>query len=388
MATLEELVRPLTRREIEAAIYQALARRGVTTTTWKPGAVVRTIVTATSVMLSALSALQAEVAKGGFLAFSKGAWLEVLAREGYGVDKSEGTFASTIVELVNGGGGVYSVDAGDLLVKSSRTGKTYRSTGAVSLGVSERAFVRVVATELGSGSSAEAGEIDAFETPLVGVTVRNIVPAIGQDAESDAQLQDRCSAKLGSLSPNGPRDAYRFAAFSAQTENGESAGITRVGASTDGTGRMDVVIATASGLAAGEVGNLTTPLGAVDEAIQTQVVPDGVTAVVRSARPKAIAIGYAVWLRPSVGLTVAELGEGVSAALTAYLATQPIGGSRKVSRGPGFVYVDALGAVIAEAMGLAHLIDLDLIEPAADVLCEADEAPVLGGLSANITVVG
>ena len=48
--TLEELITSMTVDEAKTAIYDALAARGVTTTGWKPGAVVRTIIAALAII--------------------------------------------------------------------------------------------------------------------------------------------------------------------------------------------------------------------------------------------------------------------------------------------------------------------------------------------------
>src|SRR5690606_22967724 len=136
MTTLEELTTPLTREEIEEAIYSTLAAKGVRTTSWKSGGVARTIITGTSIVLSAFSRLQALIAKGGFLDIAEDEWLTLVARHVYGVERIEGTFASGEVTLTNTGGGVFAGDAGDLVFSCSSgpaEGKTYRNTAAYSL---------------------------------------------------------------------------------------------------------------------------------------------------------------------------------------------------------------------------------------------------------------
>ena len=134
MTTLAELVTPLTREQVEDSIYAAIAARGTSTTTWKPGGVARTIITAVSIVLAAFSSLQAMIANSGFLDLAEQDWLTLLARYVYGVTRDPGSFATGNITANNTGGGVYSGDAGDLIAVNTTTGKSYRNTAAFSIG--------------------------------------------------------------------------------------------------------------------------------------------------------------------------------------------------------------------------------------------------------------
>lgn len=387
MATLEELTEPLTVEEIKAAIYDAIEALGVKTTSWKPGAIARTIIAGNAIVLSAFSLLQKRLAESGFLELAQGDWLTVVSKEVYNVDRSAGTFASGIVTLDNTGGGVFAPGIGDVIVLNTTTGKTYRNTEAFTLAALETGKdVSFEAVEIGADSTAAPGDIDALETVLLGVNVTNAKALVGQDEESDADLRTRALAKTATLSPNGPADAYRFVALSAVTSVGQPAGVTRVTVTPDGSGNVDVIVADGAGALTGTVGDLTTPLGAVDEAIQTQVVPLAVTATVAAATPQAVAVTYEVWAKASIGLTPTQLGDAIDLALTNYIAEVPIGGVRKVSGG-GFVFVDALASVIGGVVGQENLIDLDITIPAADLAVGATSAPVAGTLTRTINVV-
>jgi hypothetical protein len=162
--TLEELTTPLTPDEVEEAIYRALGVRGAKTTTWKPGSVVRTIIAGTSIVLSAFSELQAAIAKGGFLELASGAWLTLVARHVFGLERLPGTFATGQVTLTNTRSGSYRGGTGDLIVQNPESGKEYRSTGPWSLAPGSpsswaTATVDVRAVELGDASTSTAGEI-------------------------------------------------------------------------------------------------------------------------------------------------------------------------------------------------------------------------------------
>ena len=170
--TLEELITPMTVDEAKTAIYDALAARGVTTTGWKPGAVVRTIIAALAIILAAFSELQASLARSGFLDLAEDAWLTLLARYVYDVERDTGAFATGTVLASNSTGSIYSGDPGDLIFLNSTTGKTYRNTEAFTIGsLAEDVEIAVEAIEIGTASSAEAGAIDALVTTLNGITV-------------------------------------------------------------------------------------------------------------------------------------------------------------------------------------------------------------------------
>ena len=124
MVTLDELTTPVTVDEWKTSIYSVMGRVGVDTTSWKPGAVVRTIVTAVSIMLAALSVLIAAIAAGGFLELATGMWLTLLARYQYGVERQEATRATGQVTITNSGGGIYDFDPEDLVVLHATTQKS------------------------------------------------------------------------------------------------------------------------------------------------------------------------------------------------------------------------------------------------------------------------
>ena len=383
---LADLTTPLTVAEAKQAIYDAIAAQGVSTTNWKPGATARTIVAGLAIVLAAFSTLQALIAKSGFLSLAEKDWLTLVARHVYGVERDLGTFAAGEITLTNAGGGVYSGDAGDLVFYSSAGSlKSYRSTAAYSLGAMGTTTVAIEAIEIGASSTVGAGEIDTMVTTLTGVTCSNAAALVGMDAETDAALRVQCEAKLGSLSPNGPRDAYTYLAKSAKKADGVTPiGVTRVLTVADGVGGVDVYVATASGSVTGTVGDLATDLGRVDEAIQTQCAPLGITARVQSASPLAIDITYELWLLDTSGLTDPLVEAAVLAALLTYVTTQPIGGV-VISPAAGKVYVSALETVIGAAVRAATTTDVYVVKvavtlPAADVAVAVTQCPMLGAV--------
>ena len=373
--TLDDLTKPVTRAEVEASIYQVLSILGVNTTSWKPGGVVRTMIAAVSIVLSAFSTLQADIARSGFLELSRDKWLTLVARYVYGVERIEATFATGQVTLTNSGGGVYSGDPDDLIFSNSSSGKTYRNTAAFSLPALGTITLDIQATEQGSASTSAPGGIDTMTTPLLGVTCSNALAVIGADAELDPSLRARCSETLGALSPFGPWDAYASAVRNATHADGSSLGITRTRITKDGSGNVYVYLATASGAVTGTVGDLTTDLGLADEAIQQLAAPLGVTAHTLSATLNTITPTYEVWMYNTSGSNPTQVQTVIATALGAFMQSQPIGGNI-IAPAAGKVFVDAIRATIAATF--PEIFHVVVTLPAADVTLAITEVPVLG----------
>jgi len=378
--SLDELTTPLTKEQVQAKIYEMLTIIGVTTTTWKPGAVVRTMIVCVSIVLAAFSRLQALIARSGFLELAEGEWLALVAKYVYGVDKEYATFAEGSVTLVNAGGGIYAVDADDLTVSNPLTGKTYRNTSGFNLGSLGTVIVPIRAVEAGSSSSSGAGAITELVTTLIAVTCSNAASVVGLDEETDPALRVRCSEMLGALSPFGPWDAYAYAARNARRADGSRVGVARVRNTRDGFGNVTTYVATSSGVVTGDADDPGTDLGIVNEAIQRLSAPLAVTAHVASASALSIAVTYKLWLYNTSGLTEAQIRAAVEARLIAFMSAQPVGGN-KIGAGAGKVFVDAIETTIGAT--LPQIFHVEVTSPAADVECTLSQVPVLGAVTAT-----
>jgi phage-related baseplate assembly protein len=372
--TLDELTTPLTRQQVEAKIYEVIATLGTTTTTWKPGAVARTMIVACSIVIAAFSQLTALIARSGFLELASGAWLALVAWYVFGVEKEYGTYAEGSITLTNTGGGIYTFDVDDLTVSNPASGKTYRNTSAFSLSALSTVTVAIRAVEAGSNSTSGPGTITAMETTIPGVTCMNAAAVIGLDEEADPTLRARCGEKLGSLSPMGPWDAYSYAARNARRSDLTRIGVTRVRSVKDGFGNLTVYVATASGTVTGAPNDITTDLGAVNEAIQRLAAPLAVTANVASATPLAIPVTYRVWMYNTSGLTQAEIVAAIAAKLVAFMAGQPMGGN--ILGVTGKIYRDAIATAIGAALPQIFHVIVDT--PSGDTTLSISQVPVLG----------
>lgn len=377
--TVAELTTAVTRLEVEASIYRVMAKVGLRITAWRKDSVVRAAVTGVSVAIAALSKLQANMASAGFLEKAEGPWLKIHARDTYNETMQEATFAAGSLQLKNNAGGVYAFDPGELVVRNTVTGKTYKNLETISLTALQTKLIAISATEAGSASSADLGDITELVSPpmLNGVELTNLLPLTGRDEEKAATLRLRCSEKLGSLSPMGPWDAYAYAARNAKRPNGEPIGVSRIKISKDGYGNVYVYVASDDG----EV--LLADLEALTAAIDYNATTQGVTLYVRSARAKIIGLTGTVYTYNTSAMTDAELTAAIRLQVAAFLATQPVGGAR-IDGAPGQVFLDGLRAGIAAAAP-AYIFHVALSSPGSDITLAADEVAVLGTLDLTIS---
>lgn len=380
--TLADLTKPMTVEEASATIYSALAAQGVDVTLWIAGAPTRALIAGLAILLAAFSRVQALIAKSGFLAFSEKAWLTLVALYVYGVERIPGTQAAGTVTLTNGGVGVYVVDVGALIV--SKGTKTYRNTASFSLGASASVSVPIAADELGAASSAGATTITNLVTPLPGVTCSNPGALVGLDEESDEALRKRCAAKLGTLSPNGPRDAYDFVSKSAKRADGTPIGVTRTRTIADGAGGIDLYLATGSG----EVSN-PADVSTIDGELQAKVVPEGIDLRTHSATPLLVAVTYELWISSAISDDDDAVKAKVSAALASWLGSKDIGGD-VISPATGKIYKseieDVVGNVYPSGPGADGVVRRGTIKravtvPAGDVSVATTEAPAAGTIT-------
>lgn len=381
---LATLLTPMTSEDVKRSIYSVIGKVGVDTTVWKPGAVVRTIIAAVSIILAALTVLVSYIAQSGFLLLAQGVWLTLVARYVFNVERELATFATGTLTLVNTGGGVFTYDAGDFSVQNPDTKKTYHNVEGFTLAASSTLTIDIIADEVGAGSTSLLGTIVTILATLSLVTCSNPTAAVGLDDELDPDLQVRCLDKLGSLSPNGPPDAYAFVARSALRADGTRIGVNRVAVDRDGYGNVYVTAATASGGVTGSSADPSTDLGALQLAIQTKCTPLGVTPWLRSAVGVMQGVTYTAYSYNVSGLTTAGIVAAANAALAQLFAKLPIGGHVLIA-GIGFVYQDEMKAAITAAVPSVFHVVFSI--PSADPLVPAGTVMTLGAVSGSAQLV-
>lgn len=370
----------------KSAIYDtglALARSaGLPVDTWQAGDPTRTLFGLESELLSKLESIVVSFIASGFLDYASGIWLKIIAEQVYGVTVPDATFATTTVRLTNNGGGYYpDIDAGDLSFRCPATGKTYHSTsgGTLAAGPGTWLDVSVEADESGSASSAGAGEISEMVTPLLKVSCSNAIAAIGQDEQSEETTRQQCRDKLGSLSPNGPKEGYSYVARNPDLTGTNAVTRVRVFPTSD-TGNVVVYVATSSG------GVLEVDRASVEAAILKWSTPLCITPTVLSAGNVVINVSYEIWVYQSVNQTEAQIQASIQTALQQLFATRPIGGDIIVAGGSGFMYASLLLSTIRGVFG-DKTFRATLAAPAADTALANNQVAALGSVTGIVHLV-
>ena len=336
-------------------------RLGVPTETWQIGDPTRTSFEFLAQRLANLESTYSDYIRAGFLSTASDDWLKVLAAEVYGYTAREATYATSTIELTNGGTGSYVIDAaGDLTVKSSLSDKTYHNvTGGIRIQPGQVVDVEVIADEAGSDSSAGENEIDRLVTTLVGVTVTASTPANAQDDEREESIKEGCLSSLGPLSPDGPPDVYEHIARDPKLTGVED--VTRAKSTANSeSGLVTLYIAGPSGPA------LASSVNAVQAAVEKWATP----LCIRPTTMNSVARQVNITLAVRGTNFPAGYREGLDAALRAYIATVNIGGLVAVSK----LYATA-------ETELPSMRSCTVSEPSADLQLLAGQVPVPGTIT-------
>jgi len=344
MISFSDLLSTKTLDDWKRVIVNTATLVGLKTENWAEGGFTRTLVALFAQLYKTAGDVVRLIAASGFLDTAEGDWLTLLAKNLFNVERIEATFASApnSLTLTNTGGGLFVLDAGDVIVAHNVTGKTYRNTtgGTLSPGVGQTLVLDLVAEEAGSDSNAGIGTITTLVTTFLGVTCTNTVALAGVDEELDADLRQRCRDSLAQLALGGIKRAYEFFAKSAVREDGTAIGVTRVMVMpAPGDGTVVVFIASASG-------EVAAPDVAIVQAdFDENVTPYGFDATATSASNVEITVPCTIWIPASLGLSEADAREAVFDALEAYVQTLPIGGV-VISPDSGKVFWRALLGVV------------------------------------------
>lgn len=376
---IQELIAEPTEEEIEESIYDRLEDLDLPVSSWSPLDPLRTVVAIVAAMLVTFLVTIAKLARSGFLELAEGDWLTILARDNYNVTRIGATFASGNVTLDNTGGGIFAFDLEQVVFKNTTTGKVYTNTAAFTLNALQTGvLVPVRALESGAASNAAPGEIDDFETTMLGVTVTNNAALAGQDEESDADLRQRCRDALGLLSACGPKAAYEFVCKTPSLNGGVQVRDVYFPPPI-GNGAFSIVVAGPDG-AIGDV-------SPIQSGVDTHAKPllNGVPTVL-SAVNAPQTLEFDVFVRGSAGLSDSEWDDLIRPVVLAHVNALPIGGVRLTPGATGMV----LWRSIAQRIDAVSPDVLQVVAvPEADVAVGIVEVPTLatGDLTLNITQV-
>jgi len=341
------------------------AALGLPVTSWRTGDPSRTLFQFVADALAARDAASVELFRAGFRSSARGSWLTLVAEDMYGVTRQAATYATPTVTLTNNGGGVYTRAAGEVIVKASSTGATFRSTEPLALasGPGTSQTIALVADVPGSAGTVGAGDIDEIVSTMLGVTITASTAAVGIDEQSDASLNEECASTLGALSPNGPPDAYNSVALDSKLTG--TSEVTRVTTSEDSDdGTVTVWIAGASGAVSGAI------VAAVERAVELWATPACITPTVLSATN---APQDAAFIVAGDGIPTTAAAD-IGARVATYYATLPIA---------GFIARSALIALAHDYLVSAGAsnVTVELSTPAADVQLAAGEVATAGTIT-------
>jgi phage-related baseplate assembly protein len=350
-----------TAAEFYAAALELAELVGLPVSTWRTGDPTRTMLRADADAFETLDSVQAELAASAFLETATGAWLTLRAKDVYGVERQEATFAAANITVANVGGGLFELSPGGLIVKNSVTGATFANQETVVIEpLAPSTVVSVVAQEAGVGGSSAANDIDTIVSPaLTGVSISSATGAVGSDEQSDEDLREQCLATLGALSPSGPADAYEYVAGNVELTG--VAGVTRRQASGDSAdGTVIVYVATAtSGLDGPSV-------AAIQAAVDEWATPLCTDATVQSGTARTINV--TLDLTPNLP----SMQSVVESAVAEYFAGVDFGGVIA----PDAIASAARVAIVAAGVNVTIV---DCSSPALQTL-DAGEFPVLGAV--------
>ncbi|WP_437285667.1 baseplate J/gp47 family protein [Sorangium sp. So ce406] len=382
---IDQLMKPLTRKQVRESIYRLLAAMKLPVTSWHDGGAAKAIISVVAAIFAGFTEVIALAIRANFLDTAEGIWLTLLAYYVYGVTRIEATFASGEVHLVNAGGGIFEFEPGEFICKHAVTGRQYTNVSFFRLEAGQTLPVAIRALEAGSRSSALPGQITVLVTTMRGVTCTNPAPVVGRDGETDPELRERCRDSLGALSPNGPEAAYIYWAKSARRADGSPVNVNRVWVSKGSSvGHVTVYVASPSGAVPGTIGDDSTDLGAVDKAIRTKVVPVGVTCTVASAVPHPLPVAGTAWVQAAANLSNVQWKLMFDQQIDSYLSEVPIGGYVLTSP-PGHIYRNAIIGIVEGAS--KSVIKFDPVLPADTELAEG-EVPVAAVNTLAVQQVG
>ena len=377
--TIDELTNPLSSSDVKATIYSELAAVGVDTTSWKPGAVVRTMIAAFCTLFAAFTVWSSKAVRAGFLLLgSDPAWLRSAAKYDYGTNFFPATFATGPLTITNSGVGTYSWNPGELsvvatlLIRGVSTVKSYTNADPISLGASSSVTVAIIADEIGADSTAPIGSINKLSPPISGLSVSNAAAVVGADDEAPQALINRALAQASAVSPNGPRDAYRAVLEAATRADGSQI-----------ANRIKVVPGNPVIVIAGtDSGTISSgDLAILDATMQTSVVPIGVAATIAAATSRVQTASISVSMYDSTE-TDAEVKARIVSAVIAAIANLPIGGDPPYTAGAGTLYLELFRTAAKSAS--VNIFNAVVTSPGGDVSLLATDSVSTGTITISI----
>lgn len=375
--------------QTKAKIFDALVTvaegTGLFVESWERGDPTRALFSAVANRWADWEANVPEIVRGHYLGLAKGVWLKLKLEQDFNVTYRTATYAECVGDLVNATTeDLGTVDAESLLFVNSITGAEYRNTDDITLGPSATAAgITIRAVSPGTDSNAGVGDIEGPSEPLIsGVTFANTSVALASDDEDQEAARARGQAKLGALSPNGPRDVYRYTILSPEYQPNGVTNVERVRTFEDGDrGKVYVILRGASGAVAG------ADVTQAQTIIDTYCEPTGIDARAYSAVNKISAITYSLWVYDSIGLTSDEVKAQVAAYLAEAFRKREPGGDILTGDTNGKLYVKWIEAQIIQSVAPFGF-KVSVTTPSADVAISVTLDPDLMTASVEVSTLG
>lgn len=319
------LLQPTSGDVVTTTIVNALVTLGIRADLWPQEGALRSCMTVVgNVIASVINNTVIPATKAGWLPTSSGNWLAWLALYMYGVQKTRATFATGTERLTNNGGATFSLGAGAVTFQNTTTKKTYVNQTPISLapGPGTTQDVTIIATEIGTASNANPGDITTIVTTMVGVSCTNLAPVLGIDDQSDPSLQLECWNAIAANSAYGPAQSFGYAIQVAKnTLTSLPVNINRWQVfPTTHTGGVQVWLAAPAGVP--DPNDVTGVAASIEAIARPQCVQVTTTAVATVADTDTIT----VYVTATPGLEASAVQAAVQTALTNLFASYPIGG--------------------------------------------------------------
>lgn len=364
MLTLQQLITPPTEDEVLDTILVALRQMGFEATSWQPGSIQLTILRTLARLMAALGITIQTIAAGGFTVLAGSGeiagtspFLRLLAKYWYNVTPGEATNTIGQVLLTSiPAAPLYTIAAGDLVVSDQPAGtagaNTYTNTVGGTLAPNSTLSLEFKADSAGQAANIATGTPLYLWTPLAGVTPSNPaylalgtwITTPGADEESDASLVAKCIGQWAKLTYGNINGAYEVWARLALPA------LTRVTvASSPGDGNITIIGATSLGpLTTPQCNTITDYINGITDGVGRRPLNDIVTTIPATTLSSP-ALVIDAYVTSDVIDTIAAT---MIAALSSYIGTVPIGGTKLTLPSTGVILFEELQAIAQKLPGV------------------------------------
>lgn len=368
--TLDQLFTPLSTEDVVTQSLKTASDLDLPVTAWEDVSVAREIIWINAANVSLFTNATSAAAGAGLLDYAKKDWLTLTAAQVYDTDRIENGYATGLVRLTNSSATPYTYLPGEVRIQNvSADGATYTSTTGGTLSAFGTLVLSFSADAPGTASNLTGTDVLAMVTSSPGVDPSWVADLIGTDEESDSALVIRSRLSVASVTPNGPANAYDYLARSTKRPDGTAIGVTRT-KTVSSNAHVAVYVADADGSV------ISSDVALIQSAVNSRVVPTGITATVQSASNLAISIAMSVVRNPAAVRSSAEIQAAITSAIAQYFSTIPVGGDDSLSfQG---IYRSTL-VQLARNAGASDVLDVSVTTPAANVSLSDYQVPTISG---------